>query len=152
MALSACAELCDGAKVTGRVLSHRGSASSVVHPSFVGKPHHAAILSTAATDAFAGPPQAIMRIATDPSRGAATSVGSMLWEPGPSHFVGPLCIVPKDDVPGEGWVLAPVFDADTGRSSLAVLDSSNLMPGPVASISFKHAIPHGEPTRPLATP
>ena len=42
-----------------------------------------------------------------------------------------------------GFLLAMVFDASRGASSLAVLDASDVSKGPVARVWLKHHVPHG---------
>ena len=41
------------------------------------------------------------------------------------------------------WVAAMMFDADAGRSGLAILNGDDLEAGPVCKLWLKSAVPHG---------
>jgi len=132
-------------EVQGRILSARPCCFSCLHPAMTGQPYEASFLAVSSIDGMAGPPQALMRLTTDPLQGSSCSVGSVLWEPGPGKFVGPPTFVPHDpsDPGAGGWLLTMVFDARSRTSSLAIIDGQRLAAGPVATVNFLHHVPHG---------
>ena len=48
-----------------------------------------------------------------------------------------------DEKEDAGFLLAMVFDASRGASSLAILDASDVSKGPVARVWLRHHVPHG---------
>ena len=92
----------------------------------------------------AAPPQAIVKL--DVEKGRVES-----WAPGRRCFCEEIVFVPvvgggeggaaeKEDA---GFLLAMVFDASRGASSLAILDASDVSKGPVARVGLRHHVPHG---------
>ena len=92
----------------------------------------------------AAPPQAIVKL--DVEKGRVES-----WAPGRRCFCEEIVFVPvvgggeggaaeKEDA---GFLLAMVFDASRGASSLAILDASDVSKGPVARVWLRHHVPHG---------
>ncbi len=92
----------------------------------------------------AAPPQAIVKL--DVKSGSVSS-----WTPGRRCFCEEIVFVPatgggeegqqqKEDA---GFLLAMVFDASRGASSLAILDAADVSKGPVARVWLKHHVPHG---------
>ena len=96
----------------------------------------------------AAPPQAIVKLDVKTDRVSS-------WTPGSRCFCEEIVYVPAAvDAGGggeragkqredAGFLLAMVFDASRGSSSLAVLDASNVSRGPVARVWLKHSVPHG---------
>ncbi|EIE20486.1 carotenoid oxygenase [Coccomyxa subellipsoidea C-169] len=87
----------------------------------------------------AGPPQVFVRFDTQTGK-------SQSWSPGPRCFCEELIFVPgpagaaKED---DGVLLGMVFDGETQRSSLVVMDASDFTKGPLARIHLSHHLPHG---------
>ena len=76
----------------------------------------------------------------------------IIWRAPPRCFCEELVVIPRpraDDAPaatedeGDCWVAAMMFDADAGRSCLAILDGDNLEAGPVCQLWLKSFVPHG---------
>jgi all-trans-8'-apo-beta-carotenal 15,15'-oxygenase len=59
----------------------------------------------------------------------------------PAQFFGEPLFVPTP--PGSGYVLTFVYDADAGRSHVAILDAAHLEDEPVARVLLGQAIPFG---------
>lgn len=67
------------------------------------------------------------------------------WAPGTDQYPSEAVFVPKAEPKTEddGWLLSLVFDAETGTSSLHVVDAARLDAGAVARCHFDQAIPFG---------
>jgi len=77
---------------------------------------------------------------------------SIIWHAPPRTFCEEVVVIPRprdgdEAVPAadeaDVWVAAMMFDADSGRSSLAILDGDNFAAGPVCRLWIKSNIPHG---------
>ena len=75
-----------------------------------------------------------------------------IWKAPPRTFCEEVVIIPKDGKLGadsveadeaDVWVAAMMFDADKGRSALAILDGADIEKGPVAKLWIAGAVPHG---------
>ena len=75
-----------------------------------------------------------------------------VWRAPPRTFCEEVVVIPKgaglhadaaaeDDA--EVWVAAMMFDADRGRSALAILDGADIESGPVAKLWCNGVVPHG---------
>ncbi len=42
----------------------------------------------------------------------------------------------------DGWLLVPLYDADSGRAELCILDAAHVSDGPVAVVALPHHVPH----------
>lgn len=92
----------------------------------------------------AAPPQGYVRV--DLETGETVS-----WAPGTRRFVEECVVVPvspehrRQDVPIESdcFVLGIMYDAEIGKSALAILDGNALADGPVALLWLEGAMPHG---------
>lgn len=61
---------------------------------------------------------------------------------GPHHYCGePIFAARPGGAVDDGWLLAEVFDADAGRSSIAVFDAATPDQGPVARVNLRHHLP-----------
>jgi len=135
-------------KVSGRRMSHRAASFHCTNSTYQGRPHRFAYLAASSVDGPPGPPQVVMQVKADPMLGNRSSVGTVLWEPGPAKFVGQPHFVARHDsrhgYPEEdGWLLCTVYDAEQRRTSLVVLDAAKVSDGPVAAIHLPHHLPHG---------
>ncbi|HEY8546282.1 MAG TPA: carotenoid oxygenase family protein, partial [Acidimicrobiales bacterium] len=67
------------------------------------------------------------------------------WEPGEMERAGEPFYVPAsaDAAEGEGWVLTWLYDRTVDRSSLGVLDATDVAAGPVARIKLPVRVPYG---------
>lgn len=92
------------------------------------------------------PPQSFVKI--DLSSGHVVDY----WYAGPRHFVDDFVLAPKPVSAREGgedegedpcWLIAPVFDAATRRSSFVVLDASQLSAGPLCEAPLDRHVPWG---------
>mmetsp|Transcript_23940 Transcript_23940/g.60241 ORF Transcript_23940/g.60241 Transcript_23940/m.60241 type:complete len:268 (+) Transcript_23940:35-838(+) len=130
-----------------RQMSHRACSYQTTNPAYQARPHKFSYLAAAAVEGPQGPPQVLMKVKVDPMLGHVSSVGSVLWQPGPHCFLGQPHFVPrstlKADPEDDGWLMVTVYDAKQHRSSVAVLDAANIADGPVASIHLPHHLPHG---------
>jgi len=73
---------------------------------------------------------------------------NVIWRAPPNTFCEEVVVIPRDDsIPdaddADVWVAAMMFDADKGRSALAILDGDDLAAGPVAKLWLKSFVPHG---------
>ena len=50
--------------------------------------------------------------------------------------------MPSEDV-ADVWIAAMMFDADKGRSCLAILDGDDIGAGPLCQLWMRSASPHG---------
>jgi carotenoid cleavage dioxygenase len=64
---------------------------------------------------------------------------------GPGHFPGEPVFVPRrpDADEGDGFVLVVVFDGESGRSYVAVLDAQHLADRPLARAHLRQRVPLG---------
>lgn len=122
--------------VTGNVtetkLMYRACDFPCVAPSVIGKPHnHAYVYGSAANrpDLW-GPPQVVSKLSfmdgTQESCSPTTS--QRVYNPGENRFAQEPIFVPRDDGTAEddGWVLVIVYDANTDRSELVILDAMTM--------------------------
>ena len=67
------------------------------------------------------------------------------WSVAPRGFVGEPAFVPRPNGTAEddGWLLTLIYNAETHRSELAILDARNVSCGTVARLFLKYHIPHG---------
>ena len=119
--------------VTGNVtetkLMYRACDFPCVAPSVIGKPHNHAYVYGAAANRpdLWGPPQVVSKLSfmdgTQESCSPTTS--QRVYNPGENRFAQEPIFVPRDDGTAEddGWVLVIVYDANTDRSELVILDA-----------------------------
>jgi carotenoid cleavage dioxygenase len=63
---------------------------------------------------------------------------------GAGHLPGEAAFAPADGQPGgNGYLMTYVYNPDTGRSDLTILDTTDLAAPPVATIHLPARIPHG---------
>ena len=53
-------------------------------------------------------------------------------------------LLPASQAEDDGWVLTMVYDTNTNRTYLAILDGRDVAAGPVAKVHLPHHIPFGE--------
>jgi all-trans-8'-apo-beta-carotenal 15,15'-oxygenase len=75
----------------------------------------------------------------------AQDVSSQLWDAGPRRLIMEPLFIPRDHPTAEddGWVLATVHNAATGKGELVILDAQDIPAGPVATIHLQHFLPAG---------
>lgn len=122
--------------VTGNVtetkLMYRACDFPCVAPSVIGKPHNHAYVYGAAANRpdLWGPPQVVSKLSfmdgTQESCSPTTS--QRVYNPGENRFAQEPIFVPRDDGTAEddGWVLVIVYDANTDRSELVILDAMTM--------------------------
>jgi all-trans-8'-apo-beta-carotenal 15,15'-oxygenase len=68
-----------------------------------------------------------------------------IWSAAPRGFAGEPVFVPRPDAMAEddGWLLVLMYDAANHRSTLAILDASDITKGPLARLHLKQHIPYG---------
>mmetsp|Transcript_110241 Transcript_110241/g.212448 ORF Transcript_110241/g.212448 Transcript_110241/m.212448 type:complete len:657 (+) Transcript_110241:86-2056(+) len=76
-----------------------------------------------------------------------------VWRAPPRTFCEEIVVIPRprteartsDEETDEAdvWIAGMMFDADSGRSSLAILDGDNIEAGPVCRLWLNHHVPHG---------
>ena len=130
-----------------------------VAPSVVGKPSAHAYMWGARADSKEvwGAPQVLTKVSVDPAAGVGdgraaaraseaevrTAVSECVFNPGPRRWAGEPIFVPRPggEAEDDGWVLAVVFDSDTRRSELAILDARDMRA--VATIKMPLMLPAG---------
>ncbi|KAF6256619.1 carotenoid oxygenase [Scenedesmus sp. NREL 46B-D3] len=99
-----------------------------------------------------GPTQVIMKLSlNDPLAGTqgplqqARDVRPQLWDAGSRRLIMEPLFIPRSNPTAEddGWVLATVHNAATGKGELVILDAQNIPAGPVATIHLQHFLPAG---------
>lgn len=69
-----------------------------------------------------------------------------VWVPeSPSQYCSAPAFAPKEGSTDStaGYIVTVVFDSETGRSSVAILDSETFTDGPVCWIELESAVPYG---------
>ena len=68
-----------------------------------------------------------------------------MWAPGSRIFPQEPTFVPRPHATAEddGWVVCTVFDGETQKTDVVILDAQRLAAGPVATIHLPHHIPPG---------
>jgi len=68
-----------------------------------------------------------------------------VWAPGSRIFPQEPTFVPRPHATAEddGWVVCTVFDGETQKTDVVILDAQRLAAGPVATIHLPHHIPPG---------
>ena len=96
-------------------------------------------------DATPKPPQTFGCVDTQ----ADNAVGELIdvWHAGTRRLVDEATLVPIEGADADDeravWLLAPIFDAETSRSSYVVLDGRNLAAGPVCEWALPTFVPWG---------
>ena len=109
-----------------------------IHPNLVGKKHRWIFIGAVHQTEGNAPLQAILKI--DPETGE-----QQIWSAAPKGFVGEPIFVPRPNgtLEDDGWVLTVVYDAESDRSDVVILDGTNLNSGPIAKLHLKHHLPYG---------
>jgi all-trans-8'-apo-beta-carotenal 15,15'-oxygenase len=114
---------------TWRQLAPHGVDFPRVHPAHEGRPTPLLFGAARADRRFSDPFDSVLRVdLMDPQR------PPQVWTAPDGAFVGEPVFVPSLTRDDEGHVLAMVSDGTAGRSTLAVLDASNVAAGPVARV------------------
>lgn len=68
-----------------------------------------------------------------------------LWDAGPRRLIMEPLFIPRENAAAEddGWVLATIHNAATGKGELVILDAQDIPAGPVATIHLQHFLPAG---------
>eukprot|EP01062_Namystynia_karyoxenos_P016688 TRINITY_DN16117_c0_g1_i1.p1 TRINITY_DN16117_c0_g1~~TRINITY_DN16117_c0_g1_i1.p1 ORF type:complete len:560 (+),score=123.51 TRINITY_DN16117_c0_g1_i1:74-1681(+) len=116
----------------------------VVRPGRLGQPHRFIYCVDTVADPSGHPSQrpwaALVKLDTLLSQ-------QTRWACPPRSFCGEPVFVPRrEEAPGgadcdDGWLLSLVFDAAKGRSSLVVLDATDIAKGPVCRLHFRTHVP-----------
>lgn len=67
-----------------------------------------------------------------------------VWCPGPCRFVLEPKFVPRQGGSGaedDGWLIAQVFNSETGLSDVVILDAAAMVEGPVAVVALRDPLP-----------
>jgi all-trans-8'-apo-beta-carotenal 15,15'-oxygenase len=109
-----------------------------IHPDYITQPHHWIYLAAAQQPEGHAPQQTVLKI--NPETGE-----QQMWSAAPRGFVREPVFVPKphSTQEDEGWVLVLVYNAETDRSYLAILDGQDISGEPIARLHLKHRIPYG---------
>ncbi|PSC73715.1 carotenoid oxygenase [Micractinium conductrix] len=133
-------------------LMDRACEFPCVAPAVTGRPHrHTYLVGSRFAGAETwGAPQAVCKVSLDPEAGVAQPCGPQavqqdVYYPGRTCFAQEPIFVPRPGGQAEddGWVMSLVFDADSQRTSLVILDARQLSAGPVATIKLPHMLPMG---------
>eukprot|EP00882_Tetradesmus_deserticola_P005777 GHRQ01006082.1.p1 GENE.GHRQ01006082.1~~GHRQ01006082.1.p1 ORF type:complete len:350 (+),score=137.95 GHRQ01006082.1:568-1617(+) len=99
-----------------------------------------------------GPTQVIMKLTlNNPLAGTQgplqqeRDVTPQLWDAGPRRLIMEPLFIPRCNPTAEddGWVLATVHNAATGKGQLVILDAQDIPAGPVATVHLQHFLPAG---------
>jgi all-trans-8'-apo-beta-carotenal 15,15'-oxygenase len=136
--------------VQRRLLESRCCEFPTCHPGKVGRPYRYLYLGAAHEPSGNAPLQAITKL-------DLASCDRQLWSAAPSGFVGEPVFIPRhpsayaNHLPttaysgdeDDGWLLTLVFDAQSDRTDVVILDARDLNQGAVARLHLKHHIPYG---------
>jgi hypothetical protein len=80
-----------------------------------------------------------------PSLQVTLAAWGQVWAPGSRIFPQEPTFVPRPHATAEddGWVVCTVFDGETQKTDVVILDAQRLAAGPVATIHLPHHIPPG---------
>lgn len=109
-----------------------------IHPNHVGRPYRYLYIGATHTATENAPLQAILKLDLDKGE-------QDFWSAAPHGFGGEPIFVPKAIAETEdaGWLLMMVYNSQTHRSELVILDGEDLCSGPVACLHLKHHVPYG---------
>ena len=137
----------EGGAATRSRLVQRPLEFPAVAPSVVGRQHAHSYACGAAVDhpTLWGPAQTLVKVSAPVGDADAAPVEAAVWAPGPRKFTQEPVFVPRPGATAEddGWLLLLVFDAESRRTELAILDARRVEDGPVATLRLRHAIPFG---------
>jgi len=122
--------------VDRRLIDPRCCEFPTLHPERVGRSYRYLYLGAAHASTGNAPLQAILK--RDWQTGE-----QQLWSAAPRGFVGEPVFVPRSNGRAEddGWLLVLMFNAETERSELVILDARNMTA--VARLHLKHHVPYG---------
>lgn len=126
----------DRPPVDRQLIDPRCCEFPTIHPQQVGGPYRYLYLGAAHAPTGNAPLQAILK--RDWQTGE-----QQLWSAAPRGFVGEPVFVPRSNSAAEddGWLLVLMFNAETERSELVILDAKNM--SAVARLRLKHHVPYG---------
>lgn len=126
----------DRPPVDRQLIDPRCCEFPTIHPQQVGRPYRYLYLGAAHAPTGNAPLQAILK--RDWQTGE-----QQLWSAAPRGFVGEPVFVPRSNSAAEddGWLLVLMFNAETERSELVILDAKNM--SAVARLQLKHHVPYG---------
>lgn len=129
-------ETSDRPPVDRQLIDPRCCEFPTIHPQRVGRPYRYLYLGAAHAPTGNAPLQAILK--RDWQTGE-----QQLWSAAPRGFVGEPVFVPRSNSTDEdeGWLLVLMFNAETERSELVILDAQNMTT--VARLRLKHHVPYG---------
>lgn len=121
-----------------RLIDKRTVDFPYVNPSLITQKHRWIFIGAAHQNEGNAPLQAILKI--DPETGE-----QQMWSAAPKGFVGEPVFVsrPNSTQEDDGWVLTLVYDAESDRTEVVILDATNLNAEPVAKLHLKHHLPYG---------
>lgn len=125
--------------VERQLLEERCCEFPVVHPDRVGLPYRILYIGAAHAPTGNAPLQAVLKL-------DVTTGDRQVWSAAPWGYVSEPIFVPRASAPADaeddGWLLTLVFNAETERSELVILDAHDLRE-PVARLKLKHHVPYG---------
>ncbi len=124
--------------VSQEILLERSVEFPIIAPSRMGRCHRHIYLGTTHRPGPNAPLQAVLKLDLQTQT-------QQVYSFGPGCFIGEPLFIPK---PGsqqedEGWISVMVFDADTRRSFVGILDAQAISAGPVAKLHLPHHVPYG---------
>lgn len=134
------------------ILNDRASELPSVAPAVVGKPHKYAYVGSSRVNDKSnwGPLQVVMKLNLPTDLGLDTrfdveAVSSDIWDAGSDQFAQEpiFCPRPGSSREDDGWLLVMVYDVQSDRTQLVILDAKDLQAGPVARVKLPHRIPYG---------
>ena len=125
-------------RVERQLIEPRCCEFPTIHPANVGQPYRYVYIGAAQTAVGNAPLQSILKL--DLETGSR-----QLWTAAPTGYVGEPIFVPRPDGTQEddGWLLVTIYDGARDRSSVVVLDATDLTVGPIATLHLTHHLPYG---------
>jgi all-trans-8'-apo-beta-carotenal 15,15'-oxygenase len=124
--------------VERQMLESRCCEFPSLHPDRMGRPYRYVYIGAAHEPTGNAPLQAVLKVDLETG-------DRQLWSAAPWGYAGEPIFVPcpAADTEDDGWVLTLVFNSQTERSELIILDARDLTRGPLARLHLKHHVPYG---------
>ncbi len=127
----------DQKSVTSECLVSRCCEFPLLHPDRAGHPYRYLFMGAANRPHGNAPLQAYMKVDLETGE-------QQIWSAAPRGFTGEPNFVPRPgaDREDDGWLIGFVYNAERQRTDIVILDSNDLIRGPVATLKLKHHVPY----------
>ncbi|WP_017314235.1 carotenoid oxygenase family protein [Mastigocladopsis repens] len=124
--------------VSRELIESRCCEFPTMHSQKVGRPYRYLYMGAAHAETGNAPLQAFLKLDLESGK-------RQLWSAAPPGFASEPIFVPRPNSEREddGWVVALVYDSESHRSDVVILDARDLNKGPIARLHLKHHIPYG---------